>query len=61
MIKRVLALVIMAMIFSFNCEKGCGMPKKDDAAKEQPADGADKATEGADKAATDKAPATEKK
>lgn len=50
--KRVLALVIMAMIFSFNCEKGCGMPKKDaDTTKEQPADGADKAADSADKAA----------
>jgi hypothetical protein len=37
MMKKVLALVIMAMLFSFNCEKGCGMPKKEEA-KEQPAD-----------------------
>jgi len=40
MMKRVLALVVMAMLFSFNCEKGCGMAKKEEAKEqtmEQPA------------------------
>mgnify|MGYP001614178390 CR=1 FL=1 len=29
MMKRVLALVVMAMLFSFNCEKGCGAKKEE--------------------------------
>ena len=41
MMKRVLALVVMAMLFSFNCDKGCGMAKKEEAKEattETPAD-----------------------
>ena len=54
MIKRVLALAIMATLFSFNCDK-CGMAKKEEA-KEQPAE---QPAEGAD--AETKAPAAEEK
>ncbi|MDH4261993.1 MAG: hypothetical protein OEV78_03000 [Spirochaetia bacterium] len=57
MIKKVLALVVMAMLFSFNCEKGCSMAKKEEAKEqtmEQPA-GGDAATEtGAPAAAEEK-------
>lgn len=38
MIKRILALVFMAMLFSFNCDKGCGAAKSTSGeSMEQPA------------------------
>jgi len=39
--KKVLTLVVMSMLFSFNCEKGCGKAKSGEAQEqtmEQPAE-----------------------